>query len=283
MGLAHGKLTTYVNRRCRCPECAAASRDYSRDLYRRRAYGRLAELVDVEQVRTHVRWLAGHGIGWEQVAHLAGVARTTVDQILRPARCRRGVTPRVASAILGILPTLDNAADGALIDSAGTRRRLQALMFGGHSLTLIQAVTGTAALGRVLTRDAVTARVARLVRDYYDDQWDTTPSAATAHAAGVIRRTIARAHRDGFMPALAWDDDTLDDPTAAAQPGHVRVASPRVRIHLEDVEDLARFGATWPEIEHRVRACRNSIEVACGRADRPDLIARITSNRRVAA
>ena len=283
MDLAHGKLTTYVNRRCRCLECAAASRSYCRDLYRRRAYGRLVELVDVEQVRTHVRWLAGHGIGWEQVAQIAGVARTTVDQILRPTRRRRGVTPRVAVAILGIVPSLDNAAAGALIDSVGTQRRLQALMLSGHTLTTIQRDTGAAALGRILTRDTVTARVARLVRDYYDGHWDLTPVAGTPHEAGLIARAQARAQKDLFLPALAWDDDTIDDPTATPQIIHVRPSTTRVRIHLEDVEDLARFGAGWEEVEQRLGACRNSIEVACGRADRHDLVARITSNRRVAA
>lgn len=91
--LEHGTLNTYVNRRCRCANCKAASSAYCRALYRRRAYGRVVELVDVDQVRTHLRWLASHGIGWEQVPQLAGVGRNTVDQILRPTRRRRGVTP----------------------------------------------------------------------------------------------------------------------------------------------------------------------------------------------
>lgn len=283
IALEHGKLTTYVTRRCRCPECQAASRAYGRELYRRRAYGLVVELVAVDQVRTHLRWLASHGIGWEQIPQLAGVGRNTVDQILRPTRRRRGVTPRIATAILSVLPTLNNAAAGALIDSAGTQRRLQALMLTGHTLTAIQAGTGTSALGRVLTRDTVTARIARLVRDYYDAQWHQTPAATTPHAAALITRTIVRAEHDGFLPALVWDDDTIDDPSAEPAVDAVRPLQKGVRVHLEDVEDLARFGATWDEIERRTGACRNSIEVACGRAERTDLVTRITSNRWVAA
>ncbi len=281
--LEHGTLNTYVTRRCRCLDCKAASSAYCRALYRRRAYGRVVELVDVDQVQTHLRWLAGHGIGWEQVPQLAGVGRNTVDQILRPTRRRRGVTPRVAGAILAVLPTLDNAAAGALIDSTGTRRRLQALMLTGHTLTAIQSATGASALGRVMTRDTATARIARLVRDYYDTHWNVPPAATTAADAAMVARTIARAERDGFLPALAWDDDLIDDPSAVADVTAVRPPPLSVRIHLEDVEDLARFGATWDEAERRTGAVRNSIEVACGRAGRPDLVARITSNRWVAA
>ena len=79
------------------------------------------------------------------------------------------------------------------------------------------------------------------------------------------------------------DDDRLDDPTAAGDPAAVRPAPAGVRIHLEDVEFLAVHGASWDEVQTRTGACRNSIEVACARAGRPDLVARITNNRRVAA
>lgn len=156
-------------------------------------------------------------------------------------------------------------------------------MLAGHTLTAVQDATGASALGRVRTRDTVTARIARLVRDYYDTHWNLTPTAATSAAATLIARTIARAERDGFLPALAWDDDLIDDPSAVADVTAVRPPEKGVRIHLEDIEDLARYGATWAEAERRTGARRNSIEVACGRAGRPDLVARITSNRWVAA
>lgn len=32
----HGRLSTYTNHLCRCPDCALAKRDYDRDLRRRR-------------------------------------------------------------------------------------------------------------------------------------------------------------------------------------------------------------------------------------------------------
>lgn len=275
----HGRLTNYVNDHCRCVSCTRAAREYEQTRYRLRAYGLLPQLVDVDDLTMHLAWLSGHGIGWEQVAALAGLARSTVSAILYPDHHRRGVTPRVAGAILSIFPTMDNAATSALIDATGTQRRLGALMLQGHTLTAIQRELGLSALGRVLTRDRVTARVARAVRDYYDTHWAIPAAPATAHEAGVIARTTA----DGYLPALAWDDDQIDDPAQAPDPTTVRAADAGLRIHLDDVEFLAAHGATWVEVETRTGACRNSIEVACGRADRRDLVAIITSHRRVAA
>ena len=283
MHLAHGKLTTYVNRRCRCTECTAASSAYSREMYRRRAYGLVIEL-DRRRAGTHPREVVGrprHRMGAGRALGRGGPPHRRPGPSAHPPAPWRD--PSSGRGHLRGMPTLDNAAAGALIDAAGTQRRLQALMLAGHTLTTIQAATGTSALGRVLVRDTVTARIARLVRDYYDAHWDHVPTGQTPHAAGLIARTQTRARREGFLPALAWDDDTIDDPTAVGEDGSVRGPDTAVRIHLEDVEDLARFGATWPEVEHRIGACRNSIEVACGRADRRDLVARISSHRRVAA
>jgi hypothetical protein len=284
MDLEHGRLTTYVNDRCHCVPCTAASRDYGRARYRLRGYGLLPQLTPVDELATHLAWLSSHGIGWEQVATLTGVGRSTVSAILYPRTRRRGVTPRVAEQILAVLPTLDNAADAALIDAAGTQRRLGALMLQGHTLTAIQNELAVTALGRVLTRDRVTARVARQVRDYNERNWNRRPNPVTPREAAVIGRTIARAAAAGYLPAMAWDDDLIDDPTAAPAVDAVRRPPPAGRlVHLDDVEFLARHGATWEQVEARTGARRNSIEKSCGRANRHDLVARITSNRRVAA
>lgn len=282
--LEHGRLTTYVNHRCRCVPCTAASRAYGRSRYRLRGYGLLPQLTPLDELTTHLAWLSSYGIGWEQVASLAGIGRTTVSAILYPSTRRRGATARVAEQILAVLPTMDNAAPAALIDAAGTRRRLGALMLQGHTLTAIQAELEVSALGRVLTRDRVTARVARQVRDYYELHWNDQPCTDTPHQAAAAARVIARARAAGYLPVLAWDEDQIDDPTATPTIDVVRRPLPGGRLfHLEDIEFLARHGATWEQIEDRTGAKRNSIEISCGRANRYDLVARITSNRRVAA
>lgn len=275
----HGVLDTYVNRRCRCVRCKGASAAYARDRARQRAYGRLEELVPVEAVATHISWLSTQGVGWERVAHLAQVGRTTVEQIVYPASRRRGVTPRVAAAVLAVLPTLDDLADGALVPAAGTQRRLQALMTLGWPLSRIQRSCKASALGRCLTRELVTARVARSVRDFYDTHWDHVPAATTAQEQASIERARARAREAGWLTPLAWDDDTIDNPDLSPPVAVLRAATSHVRIHIDDVAELAHQTATWPELESRVGASRNSIETALTRAGRTDLIRRITSNR----
>lgn len=279
----HGVLDTYVNHGCRCLPCTSASAEYGRRRPRLRAYGRLEQLIPVETVATHLAWLSTQGVGWEQAATLAGVGRTTIEQILYPSAHRRGVTPRVAAAVMSVLPTLDDLADAALTPSAGTQRRLQALMVLGWPLTQIQQTCGLSALGRCLTRDLVTARTARAVRDFYDTHWTTGPTAGDRRAQAVIDRTRARAEQAGWLPPLAWDDDTIDDPDVPT-PAHTRrPAKGWQRIYVDDIAELATQGATWAELEHRVGAVRNSIEIALTRAGRTELIGRITSNRWVAA
>ena len=139
------------------------------------------------------------------------------------------------------------------------------------------------ALHRCLTRETVTAKLAREIRDYYDAHRTSSPEADGPHAQTAITRTRLRAEKAGWLPPLAWDDDTIDDPNLPAPVHARRPAKSWQRIYVDDVAELAALGATWAELENRVGACRNSIEIALTRAGRSELIGRITSNRWVAA
>ncbi len=282
MRRVHGELNTYVNGRCRCPLCSAASAEYARTRTRLRAYGRIKELVDPEVVQGHLRWLSGNGIGADRAAELAGISRSTTRRILCPGAVSRGVTPRVAHALLAVVPTLDNACDNARVDATGTRRRLQALAFAGWSMKSIQDELGIVRLDRVLRHDTVTARVARLVRTFYDTRGAYCPPTNSSGAHYTVR-TRVQARLAGYLPALAWDDETIDDPTATPCDASLRHEKPRTQIHLEDVLELVSAGADWNELEARTGGRRNTIEQALNRAGRNDLITRITRNRWLAA
>lgn len=269
---------------CSCSACEEVLREHARARGRREACGTSTPLVPVSEVRAHLKWLSKCGIGWEQVAEAAGIGRTTVADIAYPSGSRRGVTVRVADAVFAVAPTLDNSAPGAHVPSAGTARRLQALMLQGWDLRTIQEFLGVSALGRVLTRDTVTVRVALLVRSFYDTHWHRRPVADSPTKRTVVARTVLRAQAEGFLPALAWDEDAIDDP--CAEPDRTRVRSnpsAQVHIYLEDLEFLANHGASWNEVERRLGACRNSLETVCRRATRTDVLSKITSNRWVAA
>jgi len=216
--LEHGLLTTYVNRRCHCASCTGAAREYGRRRARLRAYGRLEELVPLETVATHIKWLAAQGLGSRQIAHLANVSRPTVDEITSPSGPRRGVTPRVASAILAVLPGLDSCADKPLVPAAGTQRRLQALMVLGWPLAEIQRATAAAALHKCMTRAQVTARLARTPTGTA-----TPPPDPTSRPRASPEPSPAPRVPDGCP---RWPGTTTPSTTRAAPPIRVRSGPP---------------------------------------------------------
>lgn len=94
-----------------------------------------------------------------------------------------------------------------LIDPTGTRRRLHALVRMGWTFEHLAArlgVTGAAVRGwtyNTLVRRDTAARVAAV----YDELWGQR---------GPSVKTAERAKTKGWLPPLAWDDETIDDPAA---------------------------------------------------------------------
>ena len=101
------------------------------------------------------------------------------------------------------------------VDSVGTSRRLQALVALGYN---------TVELGRLLDRSPawvsqllhnrkpkVNGDTARDVIELYE-RLSMTP--------GPSQHARDRAIRRGWMPPLAWDEETIEDPAAAPNPGH---------------------------------------------------------------
>ena len=98
------------------------------------------------------------------------------------------------------------------INKAGTIRRLEALMVNGWSIPEIarQAMMSKDTLhslwdDRGRPERLTTKRVARRVKFAYDRLWDKD---APKSAAGTKAKLFAQ--RNGFAPALAWDN--IDDP-----------------------------------------------------------------------
>ena len=94
-----------------------------------------------------------------------------------------------------------------VIDGTGTRRRLQALVAIGWTAPLIGARLDVtqALITRLYHRPRVNSQTAAAVRALYDELWNVP---------GPSWRSRYRARVAGWPPPLAWDDDTIDDPTA---------------------------------------------------------------------
>lgn len=94
----------------------------------------------------------------------------------------RRIRPQTAAAILAVRPSAQAVAAGALVDSAGTHRRVQALVTNGWSqarLAAQLALTGSN-FATMMRRGQVTAATARAVRELYDQLWDKAPPDRTS-------------------------------------------------------------------------------------------------------
>lgn len=276
----HGTRTAYVVDKCRCTECTEASRRVQSERSRLQAYGRYdSGRVDAQPVREHIIMLMGYGIGMKRIAALAGVSNATLGKILYGDQTRN-MPPRVrtekhvAEGVLAVKPNLDNLGQTVSVDATGTRRRIQALVTIGWSQSRIGELLGMQPgnFNRTIKSDRVQAETARKVKALYEQLWNQPQTGDDWHskAAASRARNYAKAH--GWSPPLAWDDETIDDPTA--QPAVFKetpVAGGEERI--EEIQFLIRSGAGQAEILSRM-GFKNmgALERLCQRYGRADVV-----------
>jgi hypothetical protein len=106
-----------------------------------------------------------------------------------------------------------------LVDATGTHRRLRALGAIGWSGRMIGDLYGFSEMwvSSVCRCGRVQTATAELAKRIYDDLSMTPPAAVTPAEKGRIAKAKGWARRNGWPPPLAWDDDTIDDPTAQSQ------------------------------------------------------------------
>ncbi|MDO5091804.1 MAG: hypothetical protein Q4D79_00020 [Propionibacteriaceae bacterium] len=260
----HGTSTTYVVHRCRCDRCRAANTERAAKRRRAQAYGRYGRFVDGDQVRAHLRDLMAAGMGWKTVAAAAGLSASTVHPILygrnlddpthpqhRPPRKR--VTREVAEKLLAVTPAL---ADGAQVDATGTRRRIQALVAIGWTLTELGRRLGIRRSNMRLHRPTlrhVTERTRRDVATLYEELWDKPPAGPSGD------RARAWAASQGWVPPMAWDDDRIDDPIARAAGGRPSRTG-RIVVDLDEVAYLLALGESRNGVASRLGISLRTLE-----------------------
>ena len=243
MSAAHGTLARAKHgpdqngnpaRGCRCFPCRKASNDHETRRQRAIGYGQWHPLVPAGRARDHIRWLSRQGIGWRQVATLAGLSQGAVNAILYVRGDRqpsRRIRPGTEAAILAVhpAPAFDRLDDLTPVDPAGTRRRVQAMCAAGWSIAAQAARAGVPDLNEVLGRDRVQAGTARKVRVLYDrlcGRLPVLPPQRTRWQRSAVTRTRKLAARRGWAPPGAWDDEPgphfIDDPAACPAPGWKR-------------------------------------------------------------
>lgn len=261
----HGTRSCYVQDKCHCDRCKAAN-TASQAAWRRRkleeGYGaRPPSFVDAGPARQHVRALMAAGVGRRRVAELAGVAPSVVGKLIYGARSR-GQAPAIRirpATERKLLAVKADVADGAHVDSTGTRRRLQALMLMGWSGSELGRRIGVLPtnMPSLIHGTRVTAARARAVRHLYEELRDRRPTARNGQHAASIARATAAACRLGWAPPAAWDHATIDDPAGWPDVGE------RPRSHvvdLNEVQHLAEGGCSLEEIARRMNTTVASIE-----------------------
>lgn len=234
-----GGWACYRQHGCRCDRCRAFNARKVADWRARAKTGDVdAWVLNTTPAREHVDALHKMGMPLGLIAERAGVSGRCITELL--AYRSSQLTPYVNDALLGVTYVAPKPRAVDHVDPTGTRRRIQALIAIGWTFDDLAAQMGFSDrnLSRTIGASFVTVRVERTVRDVYDRLWHVVP----ADSIGS-RRARRRAHVEGWLPPLAWDDDIIDDPKA--KPDMKAIASlraPAITRFEEDAIDAALAG-----------------------------------------
>lgn len=224
-------------------------------------------MQSAEWVVAHLQALKLMGMTSRDIARCAGVNEATVHRLL--AQEHATVFPATARAILAVRPSTSTWRERrAWVSPAGTVRRVQALMAIGHSGLAISARAGkhpewaTRLLSGISSRGFVEEATRAAVAEVYEVMSMEIPEGQYA------ARTRAAAARRGFVPPLAWDEDTIDDPTAGPAETTGSDVPGWVVDELAHLHDLGQSPtAALAALPHN----RDALERQARRHDRPDL------------
>ncbi|MDN5746339.1 MAG: hypothetical protein L0H31_14650, partial [Nocardioidaceae bacterium] len=221
----------------------------------------------------------------KQISRESSVAPVTISRILDGHRTRESTQAKLLAVEHGTHEITDDTPDGALVNGAGTRRRLQALVVCGWTGTRLADRLGcTAANVNCALRkgedEPTVTHFARTVRDLYEDLWDKEPPCANRHEEARAIQIRRAALERGWSPPLAWDEESIDDPNA--EPAQWRevtdLGSGRRRIHLDDLEDCISWGLDITGAAARLKVTKDAVEACAKRAQRHDVLDRLRAN-----
>ena len=125
----HGTRLRYMAG-CKCLRCRVANTEYEKQRARARKAGDWNGIIPAVRAREHVLELGRAGIGYKQVAKLAGVGKTIVAEIRAGTRSR--IRARTERQILGVTDIDANVAPKALVDARPTWALIEWLLREGY-------------------------------------------------------------------------------------------------------------------------------------------------------
>ncbi len=251
-----------VSRRGMCAAC------YETQRVRQNAYGTwVSQRVDADPVRAHLLALRAAGVGTRAVADATGVSRSALVVLLN-GRPERGTPPprfvmvSTAEKLLALpVPShpVEMAATMARVPAIGFRRRVQALVANGWTMTYLAVRLGVTVtnLSAALQREHVSAKRHRDAAALFDE----------LQLPGPSERAKAYARKRKWPLPLEWDEDMIDDP--AARPVRARLTSTRSRVSMarqdiavrrEQAKALIAAGLTAAQVGERLGVDARSVE-----------------------
>lgn len=272
----HGEISTcYIQHKCRCDDCRTQSTVRAAKRRKLQAYGRWDDgLVDAEPVRQHVRMLQAAGMGWKRIAEVSGVGNTAVSQLIygrkgsnkdpRKGEIVKRIKREKAEKLLAVKPELENLRAGAVIDSRGFRRRVEALMCVGWSMSKQAKAIGVNRrnFGLMMTRSQVTVKHHLVMVDLFDRWWNAEPLRGNKFDLIAYNRTRNLARARKYVPPLGWDDIDLDDAPAVAD---------GVVTREEEIEFMLGLGVSVDNIAEALSVSLSGLERYLYRHGRNDL------------
>lgn len=234
----------------------------------------ITRTVPAARVVEHLEALVAAGVTRTGIAETAGVSKTGVCKILRGDQPT--VRRAVAAALLAVrvADIVNRDRERGFVPGVGSQRRVQALMaIGWRHQDMNAWLRANAPQTRhysqlILSKpgDLLERRTADAIRALYNALWSTP---------GPSAKTRARAAAMGYVPPLAWDDDTIDDP--AARPAGVDAVQGRRRREdlVEEAADLADLGEHLTTAAARLGITAGNLERTLYRAGRHDLVSRL--------
>lgn len=279
--------TCYIQHKCRCTECRAMQTARARQRNKLKAYGRFdTGLVDAQPVRDHVAMLQASGMGWKRIAEVSGVGKTAVSQLIygrkgsnkdpRKGEVLKRFGRDKAEKLFAVQPEISLLRDGALIDSTGFRRRVQALVALGWSLSKIASRLGmeVSNMTSALKRDVVRKSTHDAASALFDELWNVQPPRAGHRDKIAYSRSKRLARERGWVPPLAWDDIDRD-----VEPAAVEVEPGRTSGRIDEVEFLLSMGMPTSAVCEAVGVEHKSLERYLQRENRHDLALRLSHGR----
>lgn len=179
--------------------------------------------VAINETRSHLKYLRSSGRTLEHLSDLTGLSVAVLRVVLQHKGT--GVDREVSSRIMAV--PFGPAPGETQVPSIGAQRRLQALAAMGHPLETFanRLRNGSSIAAKLLTKspDALLVPIELwLAIDQIYDELAMVP--------GPDPALRDRARADGWVTALAWDEDEIDNPRA-----HPHPTAPSITLGIDEI------------------------------------------------